>query len=120
MEIWRRHLEHLRHEARNARDGAMLHKCLAAGRIELLTDPHNVGRYTAVPYQLDDQYLMGGLIWFMIATPATAEPYVNCLGDDDMRFRSVSFNRREPLILEENLALHLAAALNAGMLGSFL
>lgn len=117
MEQWRRTLEHLRHEARNVADGVALHKCLADGRVELLSIPHNAARYTAVPYELDDQYLLGGQIWFLIARPATAMRYRNCFGHDDVQFRAVSFNRKEPLVLEENVALHLAAALNAGMLG---
>lgn len=120
MEIWRRHLEHLRHEARNARDGAMLHRCLSDGRVEILSAPANAGRYVAVPHEFDDQYMLGGAIWFVIARPATWKPCTNHFGHPDMCFCPVSFKRREPLVLEENLAYHLAAALNAGMLGSFL
>lgn len=119
MEVWRRHLEHLRHTARNATDAVALHRCLSDGRVELLTDHANTGRYTAVPCELDDQYLLGGLIWFKIAKPGNRVRQQNCFGHDDMAFEAVSFNRREPLVVEENLALHLAAALNGGMLGYF-
>ena len=116
MEQWRRTLEHLQQAPQL--DFAAMHKCLAAGRVELLlSDLAQQSRYIAFPHALEDMYCRSAGIYFRIAVPGTRATVFSPHGYADVRAETLSFDCREPVTMKEANAIHLAAALNLGMLG---
>lgn len=110
-EDWKRKLKEVTHDPHP--NYAEIYAIIKAERKRLLSDAATYNRYVVIPLEPVDLYAMSTTCTYTIAAPGRRHQLAN---DDDIGFHGVSFDRRNHVILDEEVAHDLCRALNAGRL----
>lgn len=111
VEDWKRKFNELRQDPE--RNYHAIHQCIYEERQRLLHDPANLNRYVVLPLEPIDLFCMSADCHYVIALPGKRSSGSR---KNEICSRDLSFDRRHPVVLDEEQAHDLCRALNAGRL----